>query len=113
VSEDLAQIRTEAVRALSHVEYWELTPARWELLAGMLDGLAAAAPAGDVDAIAVATADLELAGPMRITPIGAGSRPAEAGPTGVVRIPVPPEIRERVNELIHMLRGGGESGRAR
>ncbi|ACU75424.1 hypothetical protein Caci_6578 [Catenulispora acidiphila DSM 44928] len=112
MSEDLAQIRAEAVRALSHVEYWELTPARWELLAGMLDALAAA-PADDVDAIAVATADLELAGPMRITPIGAGNTRPEAGLTGVVRIPVPPKIRERVNELIHMLRGGGDPGRAR
>jgi hypothetical protein len=99
MSDDLALLRADAVRTLSHVLHWELTPARWELLGGMLDALDAAT--AEADALAAATADLQLAGPMRITPIGAPR---------VERRPAPPEVRERVNELMHVLRGGEPAG---
>ncbi len=100
MSDDLARIRADAVRTLSHVPRWELSPARWELLGAMLDTLAAAAAEADADAIALATADLELAGPMRITRIGAARTDRQEAP---------PRIRERVNELIHVLRGGPDA----
>ena len=100
MSDDLAQIRADAVWTLSQVLRWELSAARWDLLGGMLDALADAAAEADADAIAVATADLELTGPMRITPIGAA---------GTDWHEAPPRIRERVNELIHVLRGGASS----
>ncbi len=99
MSDGPAQIRADAVSTLSHVLRWELTAARWDLLGGMLDALAAAAAESDADALAVATADLELAGPMRITPIGPGS---------AQRREAPPEVRDRINELIHVLRGADQ-----
>jgi hypothetical protein len=81
MGEDLARIRAEAIRALSQVPDWELTATKWEQLRGMLDTLAAAAGEADADAIALATTDLELAGPMRITPIGAAGIRREPAPS--------------------------------
>lgn len=97
MSEDAATVREEAVWTLSQVLRWELSATRWDRLGAMLDALGDAVAEAEPDAIAAATADLELAGPMRITPISApGAEPREP----------PPRIRERVNELIHLLRGG-------
>ena len=50
----------------------------------------AALTSGDMDELAAATADLELAGPLRIIPIG----PA-VGPT--------PAARDLLNKLVHSL----------
>jgi hypothetical protein len=68
--------------------------------------------AGDPAALDAATVDLELAGPTRITRVGA-----------TPQVPAQPPIRERVNRMIHSLTGeaaatdrgqadqGNESGR--
>jgi len=60
----------------------------------MLDAIAAALEAGDVEALTAATADMELAGPLRIIRIGT-----------VPIVPPPPPIRERLNRLVHALGG--------
>ena len=82
----------EAAAVLRHVADWELAPSRWDLVDGLLDAMEAALDSGDAEALAAATADLELAGPVRIVRIGS-SQPSAA----------PPLIRERVNQLIHNL----------
>jgi hypothetical protein len=58
----------------------------------VLARMAAAVDSGDAAAFAEATAHLELAGPLRITPIGAA-----AGP--------PPQVRDLINQLVHTLGG--------
>lgn len=78
---------------------WELSPARWDGVAGMLDALAAEVADSDLSNLAAATRQLELAGPVRITRIGA-----------VPTEPPPARVRERVNQLIHVLSGRDTNG---
>lgn len=89
---DNAEIRAEALDALSDASRWKLADERWQEIHGLLARMASAMESGDVAALAEATAHLELAGPLRIIPIG----PA-AGP--------PPEVRDLLNRLVHALGG--------
>ncbi len=89
----------EVAHALRDALLWEMTPARWELLAGILAEIAEAAESGDPDALAAARAGLELVGPVRITRIGSTPRQ-----------PPPPPVRERINHLIYRLSGGTVRG---
>ena len=94
-----AQIQEDALNVLRDVLLWELSPARWEGIAGVLEALAADLELGDLGTLAEATIELELAGPVRITRIGA--TPTE---------PPPPPVRERINQLIHSLSGQARDG---
>lgn len=96
------EIRDSALTVLRDATLWRLSPARWELLADLLDVAVAAHGAGDSAGLDAATARLEAAGPVRITRIGA--------PLGE---PAPPAVRERLNHLIHALSGSGEDAVAR
>jgi hypothetical protein len=89
---EAAGIRAEALEALSDAFAWKLADARWQEIRQILDSMAAALQAGDVDALSAATAHLELAGPLRIIPIGAA-----AGP--------PPLVHDLLNTLVHALGG--------
>jgi hypothetical protein len=71
---------------------WELTEVRWNQLTETIDIAIAAHASGDMDALQDATIQLEVAGPVRITRIGA-----------TPQVPPPPPVRERVNHLIHAL----------
>lgn len=90
--DDNAEIRAEALDALSDALRWKLADRRWQEIHGVLAGMATALESGDMAAFAEATAHLELAGPLRITPIGAA-----AGP--------PREVRDLLNQLVHTLGG--------
>ncbi len=89
-----AEPTTGALTVLRDMLTWELAPPRWERLAELLDLAAAARESGDLDALRQVVADLELAGPVRITRLGA--TPA---------VPAPRPVRERINVLIHELGG--------
>jgi hypothetical protein len=91
-SGEIDEIRSEALAALSDAFSWKLAEARWQEIHRVLAVMAAALESGDLDALATATAHLELAGPLRIVPIG----PA-MGPT--------PAVRDLLNELVHTLGG--------
>jgi CATRA-Associated Small Protein len=94
MTDQSAQIRDEALSVLRDVLEWSLTPARWEDVAGTLDGLGTGldlADPGQLGALAEATIALELAGPVRITKIDKSAVPAPEG------------VRDRVNQLIHEL----------
>jgi hypothetical protein len=86
------EIRSEAVAALSDASSWKLADERWQEIYRVLAAMAAALESGDPGALEAATARLELAGPLRIIPIG----PAP-GPT--------PPVRDLLNELVHALGG--------
>jgi hypothetical protein len=86
--------RAEALDVVSDALQWRLTEARWLAIEPVLLAMDAALAAGDLQALEVATADLGLAGPLRITRIGA---------TPVVS-PVPP-IRDLLNRLVYSLGG--------
>jgi hypothetical protein len=86
--------RAEALAVVSDALQWRLAEARWQAIKQVLIGMDAALAAGDLDALAGATADLELAGPLRITRIGA---------TPVV--PPAPPVRDLLNRLVYSLGG--------
>jgi len=87
-------VRAEALDVLSDVRQWRLADARWRAVEQVLIAMDAAVQADDSDALMAATADLELAGPLRLTRIG-------ATPVGPPARPV----RDRLNRLVHSLGG--------
>jgi hypothetical protein len=93
-SADTGGVRTDALDVLSDALSWRLVGPRWAAIEQVLAAMDAALAAGDVAALAAATTDLELAGPVRITRIGA-----------VPVVPPPPAIRDRLNRLVHSLGG--------
>jgi hypothetical protein len=94
-----ARIQRDALTVLQDLLRWELSAARWDGVAGALDALAVGLELDDLDTLTKATIQLEQAGPVRITRIGA--TPTE---------PPPPPVRERTNQLIQRLSGGAEGG---
>jgi CATRA-associated small protein len=99
VTDQPQQVVEDAVHVLADLLLLELSPARWEGIAGILEALAAEVAVSDLSNLGEATIQLELAGPVRITRIGA--LPTE---------PPPPRVRERINQLIHTLSGKGMNG---
>jgi CATRA-Associated Small Protein len=93
-SEDAAGIRAEALDVLSDALQWQLAETRWPAIEQVLAAMDAAVTGRDLHALMAATADLELAGPLRITRIGA---------TPI--LPAPPKIRDRLNQLVFTLGG--------
>ena len=97
-TEGLEEVRQDAVSVLQDMLSWRLSTARWDAISGSVEALATYLDLGDLAAARDIVIQLELAGPVRITRIGA-----------VPPQPPPPPVRERVNQLIHRL-SGGESG---
>jgi hypothetical protein len=91
---DVADVRAEALDVISDALQWRLADVRWQAIEQVLAAMDAALAADDMTALTAATADLELAGPLRITRIGA---------TPVA--PPPPPVRDRLNRLVHSLGG--------
>jgi hypothetical protein len=87
---NMSELRAEALDVLSDAMFWQVSEARWGEITRALEAMVAALESGDAAALAVATVDLELAGPLRIIPIG----PA-IGPTSAAR--------DLLNELVHSL----------
>jgi CATRA-associated small protein len=98
-SGDRTAVRSEALDVLSDVLLWQLAEPRWQAIEQILVAMDAALAQGDMDALEEATADLELAGPVRLIPIG----PA-VGPT--------PVARDLLNRLVHSLGGVTAPGQA-
>jgi hypothetical protein len=89
-----AEERTEALEVVEDALEWRLHPCHWERIAPIVAALIEALEHGDRQALVTATADLELAGPLRITRIGDDPL-----------LPPPPAVRDRLNRLIHTLGG--------
>jgi hypothetical protein len=88
-----AELRADLLDVLDDVTQWRLASQRWQQVYDLLGAITDALASGDIDALRVATGELELAGPVRITRIGA--TPAD---------PPPDDVQERVNHLKHSLR---------
>lgn len=84
-------VQEDALDTLSDVEGWRLDPLRWQLVDQSVDRLHRALDGSDDDAVRVATADLELVGPLR----GAGGDHDATD--------IPPELHARVAVLIERL----------
>lgn len=86
-----------ALKVLRHAGQWELSAARWEVVERCLTAMRAAVADRDAELLEDAAAQLSLVGPVRIVRIG------DPG-----RFPAPPAVRERLNQLIHLLAGSDE-----
>jgi len=95
------ETRTDALDALGDLLHWRLAPQRWERVGQILEALARAFAEGDIDTFREATTDLELAGPVRITRIGA-----------TPLTPAPEPVRDRANHLVHAIGGVSPTGQA-
>jgi hypothetical protein len=90
---DIASARAEALDAVSEALQWQLADARWQVVEQVLVAMDAALAAGDVQALMAATAELELAGPLRLTRIS------------VAQVAAPPQIRDLLNRMVFSLGG--------
>lgn len=88
----MREIRAEALDVVTDALQWQLAEERWQKIEHILTAMDGALESGDPDALATATADLELAGPVRIILIG-----PSAGPT--------PAARDLLNKMVHSLGG--------
>jgi len=86
------ETRAHAVAVLTDVPEWQLVPQRWERVEQIVDVLGEALAGGDIAAVREATAELQLAGPVRVTRIGV-----------TPLVPVPERVRDRANHLVHSL----------
>ena len=98
---NVAEVRAEALDVVSDALKWQLAQTRWQAIEQVLIAMDAALTAGDIDALASATAELELAGPLRIIRISA---------TPIVV--ADPRVRDQLNKLVFTL-GGTSAGPAK
>jgi hypothetical protein len=88
---DIDRVRAEALDVLHDAFSWKLAGERWQEICRILATMAEALESGNLAGLADATADLELAGPLRIIPVDT------AGP--------PPPVRDLLNKLVHAIGG--------
>lgn len=84
----------DALEIALDVYLWRFSAARWAAVARILADLEAAIADNERQALESATAELELIAPVRIIMIGEQST-----------TPPPPEVRDRLNRLVHALGG--------
>lgn len=94
--ESNGKVRGAALEVLSDVLEWLMPPARWDRIAERIAAMERAVAADDLAALDDAVMELELAAPVRITPVGGGSQE---------KVKATKDIKERVNRLQHTLVG--------
>lgn len=90
---DWPEALEEARAVLRAATEWQLREPRWRDVRDATNGVAAAVAAGDLPSLVEAVGQLERFGPLRVA-TRLGDPP---------RKPAPPEVRERINELIDAL----------
>lgn len=96
MDEELQQM---ALEVLGDVLRWSLKTSSWERVGQGLAGMERPLEAADVAGFRRAVADVEMAGPHRIS-----------GVEEAASLPFPEAYRERVNQLIHRLGAEPEEG---
>ncbi|MGK5642710.1 CATRA system-associated protein [Streptomyces sp. URMC 126] len=86
------ELRQMALEVLEDVAHWSLRSSGWERFGRGLADMERTLRAADVTGFRRAVADVEMAGPHRISGVEEASS-----------LPCPEVFRERVNELIHRL----------
>ncbi|MFB7168079.1 CATRA system-associated protein [Streptomyces sp. NPDC056242] len=95
------ELRQTAAEVLADVEVWQLRAKNWDVVGQGLKAMQDALTAGDLAAFQQALADVELAGPQRIS-----------GLEDCSMLPLPEEHRERLDELVHALDSHNRASRA-
>ena len=85
----------DAVDVLQDLVLWEMSPQRWEHIAGVLQRIDSALAGRDPAELREAVTELEISGPARMLRIGTKQT------TGI-----PPQVLERRNALVHSLTSG-------
>lgn len=88
----VAEVKLAALSVLTDVLQWRLPQTHWTRVTEIVQSIDKALSAGDPAALQAATIDLELAGPIRITRIGAPPQ-----------VPAPRLVRDRVNIMVASL----------
>jgi hypothetical protein len=88
-------LRSDALDILSDALQWRLPAARWESVEKVAQALRDAVRAGDLEELEAALGDLELAAPLRITPLG-----------GEETTPATPGLRNIARDVVHDLGQG-------
>src|SRR5450432_2050141 len=88
----------DAVATLSDALSWELPERRWEQVAAIVEGMAAAVTAASPDALWQTIGQLELCSPLRVA--------TKMGDTS--RLPAPKPTLERIGELVDSLTRDGD-----
>lgn len=91
------ELRQMALEVLEDIAHWSLRSSGWERVGQGLADMERTLRAADVTGFRRAVADVEMAGPHRISGVEEASS-----------LPVPEVYRERVNELIHDLQATRE-----
>ncbi|PGH49689.1 hypothetical protein CRI70_16155 [Streptomyces sp. Ru87] len=86
------ELRQTALEVLEDIAHWSLRSSGWERVGRGLADMERTLRAADVTGFRRAVADVEMAGPHRISGLEEASS-----------LPIPEVYRERVNELIHDL----------
>ena len=87
-------VKADALEIALDAFLWRFGAARWDVVERILADMDAAIAANERQALANATAELELMAPLRI--IMVGTQPTT---------PPPPEVRDRLNRLVYALGG--------
>ena len=88
-----AELRRDALDVLRDATAWTLPDTRWSSITDIVRTLSGAWRAGDRALLRESVYELELAGPVRATPIG----------TRTLLVAAPEPVREEINELILVL----------
>ena len=94
MTDEVAQVRDDALNVLRDMLKWSMRPSRWAEVEEILDGLGDVPNLADPDQLArlsSTTVTLELIAPVRITRIDKSA------------VPAPDPIRERINHLVDEL----------
>lgn len=86
------EMRRTADEVLADIGVWRLRASRWDVVGRGLRAMSDALAAGDTARFRRAVADVEMAGPHRIS-----------GLEDCALLPLPEEHRERLAELVHAL----------
>lgn len=88
-------LRSDVLDILSDALQWRLPAARWESVEALAQVLHDAVRTGDLEKLEVALGDLELAAPLRVTPLG-----------GEETIPATTRLRNIIRGVVHNLGQG-------